>query len=227
MLKFWLDWDWPGAEAALRRAVALDGHYAYAFRMLGHVLSQTGRHHAARLALQRARELDPFYAMNHALSAQVAFQARDFDAALEHARHALAVDPNFWPGSHILAQVHEQRGETDAALSALDTATRLSRGNSKAVSLQAYILARMGRDDEARRMVRALEETATSRYVPPYAIALGYLGLQQVDAVLEWLNRAYDARDVHLVFAPVDPKWDPYRDERRFQDVMSRCGFTR
>ena len=54
VLKFWLDWDWPGAEAALRRAVALDPHYAHAFRMLGHVLSQTGRHPAARLALQGA-----------------------------------------------------------------------------------------------------------------------------------------------------------------------------
>jgi tetratricopeptide (TPR) repeat protein len=101
-------WDWPGAKAALRRAIALDGHYAYAFRMLGHVLSQTGRHHAARVALQRARELDPLYAMHHALSAQIAFQARDFDASLEHARQALAVDPDFWPAYHQVAQAHEQ-----------------------------------------------------------------------------------------------------------------------
>jgi len=226
-LKFWLDWDWPGAEAALRRAIALDGHYAYAFRMLGHVLSQTGRHHAARLALQRARELDPFYAMHHALSAQLAFQARDFEAALEHAQQSLAVDPDFWPGHHQLAQVQTQRGETDAALTAADTASRLSGGNSKPVSLQAYILATRGRDDEARSIVKALEEAATSQYVPPYAIALGYLGLQQADAIFQSLDRAYDARDVHLVFAPVDPKWDPYRGERRFQEVMNRCGFTR
>lgn len=226
VLKFWLEWDWPGAEAALRRAIALDGHYAYAFRMLGHVLSQTGRHHAARVALQRARELDPLYAMHHALSAQIAFQARDFDAALEHARQALAVDPDFWPAYHQLAQAHEQRGETEAALTAVETASRLSGGNSKLFSLQIYILAKTGRDDEARQTVTALEQTATSRYVPPYAIALGYLGLQQADAMFQWLDRAYDARDVHLVFAPVDPKWDPYRGERRFQDVIRRCGFT-
>jgi TolB-like protein/Flp pilus assembly protein TadD len=226
VLKFWLDWDWPGAEAALRRAIALDGHYAYAFRMLGHVLSQTGRHHAARLALQRARELDPLYAMHHALSAQLTFQARDFDAALEHARQSLAVDPDFWTGYHQLAQVQQQRGEIEAALAAADTASRLSGGNSKAVSLRAYILATTGRDREASSLVTALEETARSRYAPPYAIALGYLGLQRVDAMFEWLERAYDARDVHLVFAPADPKWDPYRGDRRFQDLMSRCGFT-
>lgn len=226
VLKFWLDWDWPGAEAALRRAIALDGHYAYAFRMLGHVLSQTGRHPAARFALQRARELDPLYAMHHALSAQIAFQARDFDAALEHARHALTIDPDFWPAYHQLAQAYERQGESDAALTAVDTAFRLSGGNSKAMSLRAYILATIGRDDEASSMVTELEQTATSRYVPPYAIALGYLGLQRHDAMFQSLDRAHDVRDVHLVFAPVDPKWDTYRGERRFQELMSRCGFT-
>jgi len=227
VLKFWLDWDWPGAEAALRRAIALDGHYAYGFRMLGHVLSQTGRHHAARLALQRARELDPLYAMHHALSAQIAFQARDFAAALEHARQALVVDPDFWPAYHQLGQAHEQRSELDEALAAADTAARLSGGNSKAVSLQAYILATSGRDEEARSIVAALEQTATSRYVPPYAIALCHLGLRQTSAMFQALESAYDARDVHLVFAPLDPKWDPFRDEGRFEAVMSRCSFTR
>jgi hypothetical protein len=51
--------------------------------------------------------------------------------------------------------------------------------------------------------------------------------LHRTDAMFQWRDRAYDARDVHLVFAPVDPKWDPYRGDRRFQEVMSRCGFTR
>ena len=227
VLKFWLDWDWPGAEAALRRAIALDPHYAYAFRMLGHVLSQTGRHPAARVALQRARELDPLYAMHHALSAQLAFQARAFDIALEHARQSLAVEPDFWVGHYQLAQIHEQRGEVEAALTGTDSAARLSDGNSKVVSLRAYILATAGRDVEARDLMARLEETATSRYVPPYVMALGYLGLGRADVMFRWLDRAYEARDVHLVFAPVDPKWDPYRGERRFQDVMSRCGFMR
>jgi hypothetical protein len=45
--------------------------------------------------------------------------------------------------------------------------------------------------------------------------------------MFESLDRAYDARDVHLVFAPVDPKWDAYRGERRFREVISLCGFTR
>jgi hypothetical protein len=135
--------------------------------------------------------------------------------------------PDFWPAYHQLGQAHEQRRELDEALAAADTAARLSGGNSKAVSLQAYILARSGRDEEARSIVAALEQTATSRYVPPYAIALCYLGLRQPSATFRALESACDARDVHLVFAPVDPKWDQFREEQRFQAVTSRCNFTR
>jgi hypothetical protein len=42
-----------------------------------------------------------------------------------------------------------------------------------------------------------------------------------------WLNRAYVARDVHLIFLPVDPKWDPYRADPRFTALLARCDFAR
>jgi hypothetical protein len=62
--------------------------------------------------------------------------------------------------------------------------------------------------------------------VPPYAIALVHAGLGERDAVFEWLDRAYEARDVHLIFLPVDPKWDAYRADPRFGALLARCGFV-
>ena len=58
-------------------------------------------------------------------------------------------------------------------------------------------------------------------------MALVHAGLGEREAVFQWLNRAYDARDVHLIFLPVDPKWDPYRADPRFEALLARCGFTR
>jgi hypothetical protein len=40
------------------------------------------------------------------------------------------------------------------------------------------------------------------------------------------LEQAYAARDVHLIYLPVDMKWDPYRAEPRFAALIERCGFT-
>ena len=205
-VKFLLEWDWPGAEAALRRAIVLDPACALGYRMLGHLLSQTGRQAEARSAMCRLCELDPLYAMNHAMSSQVAFQARDYSAALEHARQAIIIDPEFWIGYVELAQVYEQLGKPDLALEASMTASRLSRGNSKAMSLRGYLLAKLGRESEARDLLRTLETVSRERYVPPFAMALVHAGLKEREAVFEWLDKAWAARDVHLIFLTVDPK---------------------
>jgi hypothetical protein len=65
-----------------------------------------------------------------------------------------------------------------------------------------------------------------SGYVPPYALALVHAGLGDADAAFEWLDRAFAVRDVHLMFLTVDVKWDRYRTDPRFGDLLSRCGFS-
>jgi TolB-like protein/Tfp pilus assembly protein PilF len=224
----WLfDWDWKAAEAGFRRAISLDPSNASAHRALGHALSQTGRHSEAESEMRRAREIDPLEAINHALSSQVAFQTREYSAAVEHARRTARVDSEFWIGYMQLGQAYEQLGNTDLALEALTDAARLSGGNSKAVSLRGYVLAQTGRANEAREVLRRLEALSRERYVPPYAMAIVHAGLGEREAVFDWLDKAYAARDVHLIFLPVDPKWDPYRGDSRFEALLARCGFTR
>jgi tetratricopeptide (TPR) repeat protein len=223
---FMLEWDWPQAEAAFRRAIAVDPGDALAYRMLGHVVSQRGRQGEATTLLERARSLEPLYAMNHAMSSQVAFQARDFDGAAEHARHAITLDPEFWIGHVQLGQAYAQLGRNDLALDALGNAARFSGGNSKALSVRGYLLAKIGRTAEAREVLKTLEAVSRERFVPPYAMALVHAGLGERDAVFARLDEAYRARDVHLIFLPVDAKWDPYRDDPRFQALLERGGFT-
>ena len=226
IIAFYLDWDWPAAEAAFRRAIALDPGYDAAHRYLAHVLSQTGRQDEAQATILRARRLDPFYAMNHAMSSQFAFQARDYAAAVGHARQAIVVDPGFWIGHLALGQAEEQLGKPDRAFEAFQDAARLSSGNTKTMAFRGHVLARMGRAAEARDILRTLESLSRERYVPPYTIALVHAGLRDRDGALASLGRAFEARDVHLVFLPVDPRWDDYRSDPRFTVLVERCGFA-
>jgi TolB-like protein/DNA-binding winged helix-turn-helix (wHTH) protein/Flp pilus assembly protein TadD len=220
------EWDWPAAEAAFRRAIELDPSYSLVHLVLGHLLSQTGRHAEAEPFMRRARESDPLNPLSYALSSQVAFQARDYADALQHANHAIALDQEFWIGHQMRGQALEQLGDDDLALKALASAARLSGQNSKPISLTGYILGRSGRTDDARDLLGALEMASRQRYVPPYALALVHAGLGDADAAFEWLDRAYAARDVHLMFLTVDVKWDRYRTDPRFGDLLARCGFT-
>jgi len=224
---FILEWDWTRSEAALQRAIALNPHYATAHRTLGHLLSQMGRHEEAAAVMQRARDLEPLEPLHHALSSQVAFQARDYSAAVEHARQALIVDPEFWIPHIQVAQACMELGKTALAFDALNNAGRFSQYNSKVLGFRAYLLSKLGRVDEARDVLRTLEAVAREQYVPPFQMALVHAGLGEREEVFQWLIRAYDARDVHLIFLTVDPRWDPYRDDSRFEALLARCGFTR
>jgi tetratricopeptide (TPR) repeat protein len=160
------------------------------------------------------------------MSSQVAFQARDYPAAVEYARQAILTDSEFWIGYVELGQAYERTGETDLALAALADAARFSRENSKAISLRGFILAKTGRASEAREVLRRLEAVSRDRYVPPFAMALVHAGLGDREAVFDWLEKAYAVHDVHLIYLTVDPKWDPYRADPRFNALLDRCGFT-
>ncbi len=224
-VSYYFDWDWESAEASFRHAITINPGLAVAHRLLGHTLSQMRRHDEARDAVRRAVDLDPFDPMNHAVASQVAFQARDYPAAIENARRAVTLDPDFWIGYMQQAQVYEQVGQTDLALEALLTSARYSRGNSKTHSLEGYILAKTGRASDAREVLRTLETVSRERFLPPYAQALVYAGLGERDSAFYSLEKAYDVRDVHLMFLTVDPKWDPYRSDSRFERLIARCGF--
>jgi hypothetical protein len=125
----------------------------------------------------------------------------------------------------VLGQASEQLGETDIALDALTTVTRLSGGNSKPLGLRGYILAKIGQIRPAREMLTMLDELSRTRYVPPYAPALIYAGLEEDQKVFDALSMP-----THLVMSiwsscTVDPKWDRFRAQPRFEVLLQQCGF--
>jgi len=223
-VKFWLDWDWAEAEAAYRRAIAIDPNYSLVYRLLGIVLAHAGhRGEEAQQAMERARAIDPLQAMHHALSAQVAFLGRDFQGALEFARQAAVVLKDFWIANLQMAQAYEQLGEYALALEALSHG-RGDAENSKVISLRGYVLAKMGRKDEAREVLKTLETLARERYMPPCAMAMVHTGLGEFDTAFAWLDRALEQHDVHLASLPEDAKWDALRADPRFTQILQKCG---
>ena len=52
------------------------------------------------------------------------------------------------------------------------------------------------------------------------------IGDAERDAAFAALEAAFDARDVNLIFLPLDPKWDRLRSDPRFADLIERCAFV-
>ncbi len=224
IFKFWLEWDWADAIAAFRRAVELDPGFPMGHRMLGVALSHAAQHDEAIECIRRARELDPLYVMHQSLSSQVAFAARDYESAVRFGRHAVVVDPDFYIARVHLSQAYVELGEYDLALDHLNAAGR-NGVNTKVIALRGYIFGRTGRGDEAQGVLNTLLSIAKERYVPAYCIAMVHLGLGELEEAMQWLERGYEAGDVHVAFLPIDAKWDPLRSEPRFVQLLERCDF--
>jgi TolB-like protein/Flp pilus assembly protein TadD len=226
IVAFWLDWDWRRAEQELRGAVARNPSYASGHRYLAHVLSNLGRHTEALAIMANACRLDPLSPALHAVSGQLNYQAAQFGAAEEQARRALALNSDFWLGHLILGKVCERTQRYAAAVTECDTAFHLSEGNTEALSLKGYVMAQMGRRTEADQILKTLLETSRTRFVPPYNIALLYAGLGALDAACEWLEKARLIRDVHIVFLPIEPKWNALRSYPAFRSLLERCALA-
>ncbi|MGH9700478.1 MAG: hypothetical protein ACRD52_13615, partial [Candidatus Acidiferrales bacterium] len=99
-----------------------------------------------------------------------------------------------------------------------------SGGNSEALALMGYTNGLMGRTREAEQMLAQLMLLGTQKYVPQYNIATVHLGLGQTQNTLDCLGRAYQDRDVRMVFLGVEPKWDTLRSDTTFQSLLRRIG---
>jgi len=52
-----------------------------------------------------------------------------------------------------------------------------------------------------------------------------FAGLGETERALQWLQQAFEERDVHMPFPP-DHKWDGIRSNAQFQKLLSRVGFA-
>ncbi len=226
LIDFWLGWDWASAEKRLRRAVELSPNYASAHRYYAHLLANSGRQAEAAAEIQKARKLDPFSPITHTMTGQFLYFAGRYEEAIEPVNKAFAIDPSFWVAHIVMGKIHERSGRPTAAIESLEKAYEFSGGNTEALSIKGYVLATNGRRGEARQVLDGLIKSGQSRFVPPYNVALVYAGLGDPESALEWLNKAYDARDAHVVFLTVDPKWNDLRSHPRFKQLLKRCGFV-
>ncbi len=67
-------------------------------------------------------------------------------------------------------------------------------------------------------------DRAKREYVTPSRVARIYARLGVETQALEWLEKAYQERDLFLGDLKVNPDYDSLRSDPRFQDLLRRIG---
>jgi hypothetical protein len=91
--------------------------------------------------------------------------------------------------------------------------------------LIAVALARSGRPDDARALLKILTESARERYVPPFHFAMIETALGNRDAAIAQLEASRSVGDVRLTYLKIEPKLDDLRDDPRFKTLMRELHF--
>jgi adenylate cyclase len=220
----WYGTDWVGAEREYRRAIALNPNYAFAHDQFGLALALQGRLDEAVAEGQRAAELDP-------LSPQIpldntyalAWQGK-YQAAKAQANRALELDPTyFWP-PYAIGLIDIQAGKVSDAIPELRKANALQAPAWVAGWLGYAYGASVDRAN-ALATVEELNKRSLHGYVPPFNLAIVYLGMGDRERALDYLERAYAAHSQWMVLLKMDRIFDPLRKEPRFIALMKKLNF--
>src|SRR6185312_2233684 len=219
-------WDWSGAEAEFKRALRLDPQYANAHHWYGDYLSVQGKHEEALREAKQALGLDPLNLMIGSWVGLRFYLDRKYDGGIEQTRNTVDLDPSFAAAHLVLGENYLQARMPKEALNALELAAKLSGNSPLYVAQVAVADAVAGRKAEALRIVAQLRSTSRTRYVSPYGLAQIYAALNDREQTFRWLQNAYTDRSVWMSYLAVDPLFDRFRSDPRYQDLLLRVGLA-
>ncbi len=217
------DFNFARANREFRRAIELNPNYATAHHWYGEsVLTPLGQFEDGVAELKRALQLDPLSVIINADVGTVLTSARRYDEAIEQLRKTLEMDPSFYYAHYHLGEALEMKGLNEDAVAEYEKATALN-DDPVPQALLGHLYAKMGRKDEARRILQRLRDSPKERYVSPYLFAMIHLGLGEKDRAIDFLEKTYEDRDgYNIAFIKVDPFLDPLHGDPRFEALAAR-----
>jgi len=216
------DWNFAEAERESKRALELDPNLAIVRNYYARELVISGRTDEALAQVRRALELQPYAGLDY--PAWVFYLAHRYNDALELAQKMVAIDPNFSWGRWALAANYEQLGKEKEAAEEYLQFEILSGSSPQRIKRLREGLARSSAKGFWQASLEDYLRTAKSSYVPPVLVAGVYMRLGDKARALQWLEKGYQERDDLMIDLNVDPVFDAFRSEPRFQDLVRRVG---
>jgi serine/threonine-protein kinase len=208
------------AQVEFGRALERDPAYVPAHYWNAVLFAARGRFEEALGLIQRARLLDPLSVTVEISHGNILFFARRAEEAVSHYERGVELEPKMaW--LHVrLACCRAATGRLEQALAGLKGVDPSLSGTLDLISARAYLLGRLGRSEEARALIRELEERSDREYVSWEHFAYAYAGVDDRVALVGVLSWAPKAGIIGRLFLTYDPAFDPFREDPRFRDFL-------
>jgi tetratricopeptide (TPR) repeat protein len=181
-----------------------------------------GRFDEALAEVRRAQELDPLRVSLKGHEGATLYSARRYNEAIQRFQEVLRLEPEDSTTFVFLGYTYAAKGQFAEAVGAYQKQMSLEEETTSTLCYLGYAYAKSGRRGEAQAILDKLE--ATKEYVSPAELAVLYAGLEDKEAALASLERAYAAHDLQMQNLKIEPHYDSLRGEPRFRDLVRRVG---
>jgi len=217
-----LEWDWPTAAAEFRRSLELNPNSATSHEKYAFYLVRTGQLREALAEMERSVDLDPVSGSTFHAEGFIYYFSRQYDRALAVTRTVRDLNVSLPDWNFLIGNIDVEKGMYAESISSF----LKSEPGPYSLGHLGNAYARAGQAGAARKTIAQLKEYVRRDGVGKYEIALVYSGLGEKQDAFEWLEEAYKAHDVGLVYLKIDPCLDPLRADPRFDDLLRRVGLA-
>jgi TolB-like protein/cytochrome c-type biogenesis protein CcmH/NrfG len=212
--------DIAGGEIQLRQALSLEPNNAWALGWAGALASVRGHAQDATKILQRAVASDPENPNRYDDLAYAYYYSGQYPEALEAFRKGLELNPAISDRHTFISNVLLAQDDAKSALAEMD---RDKDSETEAgCACRVLALDALGRKAEADAAFATFRKHHVND--DAYAIAGIYASRGEIDETFNWLDRAYQQRDIELLTAKVNRLFRGVRADPRFEALLNKLG---
>jgi serine/threonine-protein kinase len=219
--KLLLDRDPSGEEGELKRALQIDPNSGTAHLSMALLKTAQGDLKEGIRQIQEAERGDPLAPVICSFAVSIYLAADRVEDAIAAGKRALQIDPNYVYFDSALADAYREKGDFEKAIALYEKAQATIHLPSAGLAV-AY--AKMGRREDAKRILDQLVERSRQQYVKADSIAGVYAALGEKDEAFSWLERAFNEHSAPLYGFGSDPEFRPLRSDPRFAELLRRMG---
>ncbi len=218
------DYDWEGAEREYKKAIELNPNYPTAHHWYSEFLLQKGLNEESIKEIKTALELDPLsLILNRQLGLNLFWMGKH-DEAITQLKKTLDMDPNFTSAYLDLGDSYAAKGMYRKAVENYAIIQKWLGFKQEEITKFQNAFEKGGWNGYSQAILDLALEKEKDGYFHNSSIALAYAELKDKEKVLEYLNKAFEEREMDLLNLNIDYAYDFMRDDPRFRELVKKVG---
>ncbi len=217
------NWNFQESKKEYQRALQLNPNNAEALLGYALFLGALGRQDDSIAEFERAIQLDPLTLPLKGNAGIIYAQAGRYDQAISQFRSMLILHPNSMAHS-LLGMAYVLKGDATQGIAELRRGAELSNGEPFLIAQLAWAYDRIGKRDEALKLLQEVKAHSKERPVTAFVMARLYAAVGEKDQAFVWLQKAEQERAGGMVLLRNDFFFENLHGDLRFNELLRRIG---